>query len=1461
MARIRLTLQRPSSPSADIVLDTDPQARVGHIAAELLRVDPIRRSAVTTPTLELEHGKHSTQLDPATLLVDSGLRSGDAIRIVSAAARSTQDRDVSAILRVLDGPDAGRDYPLPPGTTSVGRSRDCGVQLTDPLVSRVHARVHVADTVEITDVGSSNGVLLGGAPIIRATLRAGDQAVIGGTRFVVELRGRGPGRSPSGSETTFNRSPLLARRYAGSTPPVPEPPDRATEPGFPLIPLVVPVLMGAVLYVVTQSFFSLVFVALSPVLMLGQWLESRISGRRSFAKASATFREALQSARQAALTAMDSERHARLQEHPSGAEVTQAMTARSPLLWSHRPDDPGWLEVRLGLGRQPSRQVLELPNRGRTTNDLWEEVLDLQHQLAEIEDVPVVADLSAGALGVAGPAAVADGVARSILAQLVGLQSPAELSVAVVSSTNNRLRWDWLKWLPHVGGTHSPLARPSLAATESVGASLVGELEELVADRTRTRDGPDASEHVPAILLVVDDDTSVERARLVSLAESGHLCGVHVLWVAPTVERLPAACHSWLEARDEGDVIVSHRRDGSAVRVAPDVLDEPVATRSARALSPVIDAGALLDESSVLPAKVSFLSLVTDPIGSSTEAVLGRWRETRSIPDPDDQQPLDTDHTLRALVGACADGPFHLDLRLHGPHALVGGTTGSGKSEFLQTWILAMAAAQSPARVTFLLVDYKGGAAFSDCVRLPHTVGLVTDLSPHLVHRALTSLRAELRYREHLLQERGKAKDLLELERRRDPMAPPSLVIVVDEFAALAKEVPEFVDGVIDVAQRGRSLGLHLVLATQRPAGVIKESLRTNTNLRVALRMNDESDSSDVVGSNVAAGFDPGVPGRGVARLGPGRLVPFQSAYVGGYTPERTPPVPVMVEPLGWDTPIRWKAPTKRATSINNPVGSTDIDLIVSTVAMAASQAGIPEPRKPWLPTLAETYDLNELPSQSEHDEERQGTALAFGMVDDPEHQAQRPVAFWPDKDGAMAVYGTGGTGKTTLLRTLASAAAQAAARGSVTLVYALDFASGALRGIEELPNVGSVIRGDDVERTTRLLDWLSAEVDVRSRQFAQVNASSLLQYRRLAKRRGEPRILLLVDGIGTFWQEYQDVRLSRTFDKFSALVLAGRAVGVHVVVTADRPNAVPSSLASSVQRRVVLRQANENDEALMRLPLGALDSQSPPGRGYVDGLEVQVAVLGGSVDTTKQAEAVSRQADALRSVGKIDAAPIRRMPEQIRLSELPALRDGEPVIGIGASDLGPASLRPEGYFLVTGPHHSGVSLAQATICCALRRAIPHVRLLHLGTNRSVLPGIVEFNESVVEPSAARDVVEAWTRIASEDREHVALILEDAPGLAASPADPCVQQLISAFRGRRRMVVASGELSEITSSYTGLVRALQADQSGLVLRPDQMDGDTVLRTPFPRVAQSDFPPGRGLLAQPGRLQQVHVALP
>ncbi|MFD0787482.1 FtsK/SpoIIIE domain-containing protein, partial [Micromonospora azadirachtae] len=271
--------------------------------------------------------------------------------------------------------------------------------------------------------------------------------------------------------------------------------------------------------------------------------------------------------------------------------------------------------------------------------------------------------------------------------------------------------------------------------------------------------------------------------------------------------------------------------------------------------------------------------------------------------------------TTEAVLGISLDGPFALDLKRDGPHALVAGTTGSGKSELLQTLVASLAVANRPDAMTFVLVDYKGGSAFKDCVLLPHTVGMVTDLDTHLVSRALTSLTAELKRREHILAEAG-AKDiddyvdLLRREPSRTPM--PRLLIVIDEFASMIRDLPDFVTGLVNIAQRGRSLGIHLVLATQRPGGVVSPEIRANTNLRIALRVTDSSESQDVLNAPDAATISKSTPGRAFVRLAQSSLVPFQAGRVGGFRPgART-----STRTVPWLAPLSWpdlgkSAPTR----------------------------------------------------------------------------------------------------------------------------------------------------------------------------------------------------------------------------------------------------------------------------------------------------------------------------------------------------------------------------------------------------------------------------------------------------------------------------------------------------------------------------------------------------------------------
>lgn len=1462
--RTRLTYRRPvrdRGVDVDVVVTADAGATVADVADALVRAERVAGHAVTGPvTLALAppDGGAPRTLPRRAGLAEAGLRAGSTIGLTPAeddtAGTGVAPQDAHARLTVVSGPQAGLEVHLPRGTTTVGRGAHCDVRLTDPLVSTTHARVVVGDTVEVVDAGSSNGVVIGWGRVDRATVGPRDYVVLGET-IVTLARVRPADAAGDGAAVVaFNRSPRVVPVHPERTVEAPAPPEPARPGRFPAVALAAPVLMGAVLYAVMPRPTTLVLLALSPLLLVAGWVDRRVGERRRVREDTARFRESLDALEQDLAAGAEQERDVRLGELPSTAQAVRAARDLTPVLWSRRPEDPAFLTLRVGVGTSASRTTLRLPARGRAAADHWALLDGLRDRFADVDGVPAEVSLrDAGSVGVAGVRAHVDDVARALVAQLVCLHAPSELVVTGVASSSSRDRWDWLKWLPHVASPHSPLPGPHLAADPVTSTSVVTALEELVAARQALgRRGEHAE---PAVLLVVEDDAQAERGRLVRLAQDGPDVGVHVLWCAAQVEALPAACRAFLAAADEGTRL-GRTRDGRWDDVVCERLDVAAATDLARRLAAVVDDGTPVVDESDLPRSVGQLGLLGPQVADDPTAVVERWRETGSILTRTGEPVRRRgDAGLRAVVGQGATGEFVLDLRAQGPHALVGGTTGSGKSEFLQSWVLGLATAHSPDRVTFLLVDYKGGAAFADCVDLPHAVGLVTDLSPHLVRRALVSLRAELRRREHLLQRKG-VKDLLTLERTGDPQTPPSLVVVVDEFAALAADVPQFVDGVVDVAQRGRSLGLHLVLATQRPAGVIKDNLRANTNLRVALRMADEADSTDVLGTPLAAGFDPAVPGRGAVRTGPGRLALFQAGYAGGRSSATPPRATVTLESLEFGRGEPWDVPLPVDAATPDDDGPTDLARTVRTVRAAARAAEIPPPRRPWLPELAAVHALEDVV-----DPARPGIVL--GVVDRPARQEQHAWVWDPDAEGSVVVLGTSGSGKSTALRTLAvSAALGTLGVGGPVQVYGLDQGSGGLAMLDELPVVGSVVDGADTERVGRLLRTLRDALDDRATRYAAVRAGSLTDYRTLSGRHDEPRLLLVLDGLAAFREAHEaDAARTGAWSVLQRLVAEGRPLGVHVAMSAERPGALPTSLAGSVARRLVLRQADDSAYGVLDVPKDVLGPASAPGRGVFagEGDELQVAVPGGRTAPAEQAVAVAAVATRLRDAGVPRTPAVRRLPTVVAATSLPDTVDGQPVLGVADDTLEPCGFEPRGTFLLAGLPGSGRTTALVALGDALRRALPTAALYYVGARRSPVRERVAWTGTATTPdeiaTLARDLLPQLA--APPDGAPVVLVVEAIADLLGGPAEQALTEAVRVARRNDHFVLAESETSTWGSSWP-LVAEVRNGRRGLVLQPDHLDGDALFRTTFPRMGRAEFPPGRGVLVEQGRLRRVQL---
>lgn len=1544
--KLRVTLVLPSAATSDLTIECDVTTTVADTARALIRAgvlgDPhiakIARLRLAPVTLRASpsRGTRAFLLDPAVPIGASGLQSGWHIEPVLEFGGEAQPQRLipaAGYIEVLTGVHAGTRYSIISGTNLIGRDPLSRIYLGDPSVSRRHAALEIGAETTFHDLGSVNGTLLNGAALRGSARRITETSDVTLGEVTIRIFPGPAVQSPvlppvqSAVQSAVpvahcvmhTRSPRIARRFPSSTRDLPAPPGRAQQGRLPLLAMLAPALLGGVMYAVTASPMALMMAAFSPLMMIGSWLDTKMGSARKFKREFEHFQQTLAIERDELLELQAREVAVRGAETPTLGEVARSIHERNSLLWTRRPEHRAFLEVRFGTGVLPSRTELQLPPRGEAAPGEWNALRDLETEFGDVAPVPVLERFDrCGSIGVAGPRPLMENMVRSLIVQLVGLHSPSELVLACFTHPDNESRWDWLKWLPHVGSAASPLSTWSLASHDQNSLQLLVELEQLLEGRKRTAKSPDtvrshqtadtrnddaqgeAVQHrptTPAVIVVVLGEAIASMPRLVALAEHGPDVGIHLVWATSQQALLPAACRTFVELNNQESRVNFVRSGAQVVLQHIEHLSEEDALLLARALAPIEDASALVLDESDLPKRVNLREIHAADLLGGPAAIVHSWGRSGTLISQwrrgEEREPL----SLAVVVGQGLNSGASLDLRADGPHALVGGTTGSGKSEFLQTWIMSMAATFSPDRLNFLLVDYKGGAAFAECTDLPHTVGLVTDLSPRLVHRALTSLRAELRYREELLAERG-MKDLMSMERRSDSAAPAILVIVIDEFAALAADVPEFVDGIVDIAQRGRSLGLHLIMATQRPSGVIRDNLRANTNLRIALRMADESDSSDVINVKDAAYFDNSTPGRGAIKIGSDRITHFQTGYLGGRASDASKRSPLKLRSFGFSEGEQWDIPEggpgSRAARRRGITMPRDIERVRDCIVSAAIAEGLEQPRRPWqdeLPHVVDVYDLMRsaqgsagLNPASESSRTRPSEKYVIGVQDRPGEQSRTLVRLDFDEIGNLLCLGAGGTGKTMLLTTVAAVLSTDADESPVH-IYGIDAAGGALGAIAELPTVGSVASLGDTELTGRILRYLLDAILERGPRYAAAHAGTLTEYRRVSGETKEPRLVLLLDGFGALRQasEMESGPLS-PMALLADIMTTGRALGVHVVLTADRPAVIPASLAASLQQQFVLRLASTHDYSFLGVP-SEVFAEAPPGRAVLagDANEIQFASLDGSRDTASQARALQTLAARLQALGIQDAPEVRNAPERISLRDLPPVPPGSPgasgqyggqgapgaknfpVFGIDTRSLVPVAMPTSGLAVIAGPAGSGQSTTALTMVEALEKWAAE-------QGQSIETTLLTFHSDGLRRART------WGRVACGEVEVKELVEELIKGFGGKlsgtqgvvvverPAEAEGTEALSAMvalaKAARRapmLVIFEFELG-VTGAWE-LLSALKQPRWGVALQPDDADSGSPFRAALGRVRRADFPPGRGFVIESGRATPIQIALP
>jgi S-DNA-T family DNA segregation ATPase FtsK/SpoIIIE len=996
-----------------------------------------------------------------------------------------------------------------------------------------------------------------------------------------------------------------------------------------------------------------------------------------------------------------------------------------------------------------------------------------------------------GWLGLAREGLAVVGAAESVLAVgralLGGALLDDDLRLTILHPPTADVAWSWLRWLESRLGS-SPAAR--VARTAEDAARVLGA-------------GPDP-------VLVVSDRGTPWRAAL-DRWWRGRRSQDAVLLLDTRRDAVPSWCRWVLTVAGDGAILDG---PGGAWRVEPPAACLSWAEAHARRVAahdttrrPARNATVGPDG---LPTSVGLADL---GVPDDVPAILASWGHPRVTRG----RPL---CRLAVTIGVgTATGPpgaaTSVDLLAEGPHALVAGTTGAGKSELLQSLILSLALRHPPSEVAMVLVDYKGGASFGPCAELPHVVGQVTDLGPVEAARALDGLRWELRRREELLAAAGLTD--LELLRARGP-APPRLLVVVDEFRAITEDLPDFVPSLVRLAAQGRSLGVHLVLATQRPAGAVDAQMRANLALRICLRVTEPADSTDVLDVPDAASLPAGVPGRAVLRRGSGPVEVVQTAWAA--LPRRA------------RSGVRWAPGWSAFGRAEEPVGTDHCEQLVRAARAAARSAGIPSPARVWLPPLPPDLRSADLPAV--------GEGIPIGLTDPPGGTAWG-VLTW-DGTGLLVVAGRHGSGRTTTLATVARAALRAGFQ--VHLAAGTDATAQALAGPAgeaplPHPGLGTVLSAADPRRLARLIGLLLA---------------------------GHHPRLLVVDDVDLAIRALDRLPRSAGVDLWDRAIREGRHTGLALAVSGT-PTEVSRLLPHGTER-LVLPVADAHDDVLLGVSRSLGGARARPGQAvHLDGhgaVRCQVALPGEPVTRVSPSEP-AEGADRIATGGPDRAGQpgpprLAPLPLQVRYPPTPPDPNHLP-LGRGGDRAEPITVGLETGVLVVGPTGSGRSTALATLAVGLRAAgRPPVIVARSGPLAEL--GRLDPSRHAETPGPARDLM-GRTRAGAGPPP--VFVLDDLDGLARS--DPALDEevagwVVAAERGDRApVVIAAARTDRVASAYRGVLAALRVTASLVVLTPLEPGSADVVGSDLAVAVDPAHPrhPGRGVVVHRGQVTPVQVA--
>lgn len=968
---------------------------------------------------------------------------------------------------------------------------------------------------------------------------------------------KAPDHAPFEGFPHYKRSPRLIKRVPADKIEIAPPPAKKATDRKSIIQVIVPpvimlcvtigvsILMKRGLFVV----ISAISTVMSIVMSTAKFIRDRRDYREYENRRQEMYDNYLLSVRKKLYGALKAEREAFLYNNPPMESIERMINAYSSRIYERSVGDEDFLKISVGIrDEQVSYPVsMKCKEMEMEADALEEEARMIYGRFLTVKDKPVCIDMKQAHVGLVGEKDVIHEQLKLIVAQLTFFHSYHDLEIITIFHEKYDKEFKWMNWYPHLR-IHA-INTYGCINSERMRDHVIGSLYRILKDRKLKKDENRKEQYfMPHYLFIIDEPKLIaDHAIMEYLDKEPDGLGFSVIYTTHMRANLPENIKTVVQYENsEQGVLLLEQGDMADKRFRLRRAGQIDFENMARNLSVLVHEKGIVSQ---IPESVTFFDMyrVERPEELQIEE---RWRKNQSH------------RTLAVPLGLRGpDDYLYLNLheRAHGPHGLVAGTTGSGKSEVIQSYILSLAVNFHPHEVGFLLIDYKGGGMAGLFRNLPHLLGTITNLDGSESMRAMASIKSELARRQkifsrHNVNHINDYNKLFKLGEVEEPL--PHLFLISDEFAELKKEQPEFMSELVSAARIGRSLGIHLILATQKPSGVVDDQIWTNSRFKLALKVQNEADSKEILKTPDAAFITQ--PGRAYLQVGNNEIYElFQSAwsgaaYRGEKEKEEAAQLVYLVNELGQGELLNSDL---SAAADSKQLETTQLEVTIEHIAEIYRKNDSAPVKKPWLPPLpgriVSPYAERYCDGKNREEQELPLVLKAeIGLVDIPEEQSQTAYVIDLLKDGNVAFFAAAGYGKSVFLT---SAILSLALLNSVEKLhfYICDFGNSALAALKGLPHTADYLTVDDAEKITKLMRILNEEMKLRKKLFAEKMVQNFDIYNRTVKE-GLRAIVIIVDN-------YDVVReIDQELDDFlTKLSRDGMGLGIYMIVTASRQGGI----------------------------------------------------------------------------------------------------------------------------------------------------------------------------------------------------------------------------------------------------------------------------------------------------------------